>query len=271
MNTDHASGTWYGEYELAVGKTAYWRLGPLRFWLSHEEKEWRFCSLADTDPLDPRLEEDLSGTAEPPDEALETAVRLGSDRTGDHFELLPMPADRPVVVRPVTPFLLPPEEDLTLYISTMAWLRVSVGRPLREFVEVPLYRPSDTWFGASTGDGEMCYSLQTSARLYLERLPIRPHRAISALRVRNRSAVNLPIERVVLPLPHMSLYAGDRGELWTEEVTLEHTQDGQEAPLILSRTTPSYAGITHKLSGPRQKSDRGLLTRAFGGLRRGGF
>lgn len=262
---------WYGEYELAEGAGFYWRIGPLRFWISRQQKEWRFSSLSGEDPLDPSLERDADGGVPEPGEAAESAVRLGADRPGSRLILTPMTADRPVVVRPVTPFLLPPGEDLTLYVSTMVWLQVQVGDPPREFLQIPLFRPSDTWFGASTGDGEMCYSLQTSARLYLEKLPIRPHRAISALRVRNRAVSNLSIERVVLPLPHMSIYAGEDGKLWTESVTLEHTQDGHEAPLLLGRKAPSFAGPTHKLSGPRQKAGRGLLTRAFGTLKMGGF
>lgn len=262
---------WYGEYELAEGAEAYWRIGPMRFWISRKQKEWRFSCLPGDDPLDPSLERDLEGGVAESAAADDSAVRLGADHPGSRLVLTPQTADRPVVVRPVTPFLLPPDEELTLYVSTMVWLQVKVGDPPREFLEVPLYRPSDTWFGASTGDGEMCYSLQTSARLYLEKLPIRPHRAISALRVRNRAGTNLSIERVVLPLPHMSIFAGEDGKLWTETVTLEHTQDGRESPLILGRKAPPYAGATHKLSGPRQKSGRGLLTRAFGTLKFGGF
>lgn len=262
---------WYGEYELAEGTSAYWRIGPMRFWIARTKKEWRFGSVPGNDPLDPSLERDLDGGVPEPVEAAETAVRLGADHPGRRLILTPMTADRPVVVRPVTPFLLPPGEELTLCVSTMVWLQVQVGDEPHEFLQLPLFRPSDTWFGASTGDGELCYSLQTSARLYLEKLPIRPHRAISALRVRNRAATNLSIERVVLPLPHMSIFAGEDGKLWTETVTLEHTQDGRESPLLLGRKAPAHAGVTRKLSGPRQKSGRGLLTRAFGTLKFGGF
>lgn len=262
---------WYGDYELAEGTTSYWRIGPLRFWLGRHRKEWRFSSLPGDDELDPSLERDLTGGVPEPEEAMDSAVRLGADHPGRQLRLTPLTADRPIVVRPVTPFLLPPGEELTLYVSTMAWLQVQVGEPLREFLEIPLFRPSDTWFGASTGDGEMCYSLQTLARLYLEKLPVRPHRAISALRVRNRATSNLSIERVVLPLPHMSIYAGEDGRLWTETVTLEHAQDGRESPLLLERGAPGFAGAARKLSGPRQRSGRGLLTRAFGTLKFGGF
>ena len=263
--------TWYGDYDLPVGTTGYWQVGPMRFWLGRLQKEWRFSRIDGDDPLDPSEARDLDGGVPEPEEAFESAVRLGTDHTSGRLRLTPMTADRPVVVRPVTPFLLPPEEELTLYVSTMVWLQVLVGDPLREFLQVPLLRPSDTWFGASTGVGEMCYSLQTSARLYLDRLPIRPHRAISALRVRNRAASNLEIERIVLPLPHMSLFAGQDGTLWTETVTLEHTQDGRESPLDLGRGAPEYAGQARRLSGPRERTGGGLLTRAFGTLKWGGF
>jgi hypothetical protein len=263
--------TWYGDYELQIDAPAFWQVGPLQFWLTHSEQEWRFASLPGGDTLDPTLARDLTGAVVEPPEAEANARRLGFHKTRNRLRLAPMTADRPVVVKPVTPFMLPPGEELTLYISTILWLQVQVGDPLKEFLQVPLFRPSDTWFGSSTRDGEMCYALQTSARLRLENLPVRPHRAISALRVRNKAEENLVIEKVLLPMPHMSLFAAADGQLWTEAVTLDHAEGAHEAPLNLSDGPPSQAGKTHKISGPRQKAARGLLTRAFSGLMGGGY
>ncbi|MBU2501143.1 hypothetical protein KJ682_07450 [bacterium] len=262
---------WFGDYLLQPGVTAFWQIGPMRFWLTHGDQEWRFASLPGDDTLDPTLERDLTGGVPEPPEAEKGASRLGFRRTPDLVSLTPLTADRPMVVKPITPFLLPPGEELTLYISTILWLQVTVGEDRREFLQIPLFRPSDTWFGSSTRDGEMCYALQTSARLRLENLPRRPHRAISALVVRNRAAQNLAIEKVLLPLPHMSLFAAEDGQLWTEEVTLEHTDGRHEAPLDLSDGPPAQAGVTRRIGGPRQRAPRGLLTRAFSGLMGGGY
>ena len=263
--------TWYGDYELELGRTAFWQVGPLRFWLTPSQQEWRFAFLPGDDTLDPTLERDLGGEACEPAAAEANASRLGFRQVSGHLRLTPMTADRPVVVKPSTPFLLPPKEELTLFISTIAWLQVSVGDPPLEFLQVPLHRPSDTWFGSSTRDGEMCYSLQTSARQHLENLPLRPHRAISALRVRNLAPENLAVDKVMLPMPHMSLFAAEDGQLWTEEVTLVHTQGRHDSPLDLSDGPPALAGPSRKLGDPRQKPVRGLLTRAFGGLIGGGY
>ena len=262
---------WYGDYEVEQDRSAYWQVGPLRFWLTQHAQEWRFACIPGADALDPGLERDLTGAVAEPPEAENEARRLGFRKTSGHLSLIPLTADRPVVVKPATPFLLPPGEELTLYISTTAWLQVRVGDPLRDFLEFPLYRPSDTWFGASTREGEMCYALQTSARVRLQNLPQRHHRAVSALRVRNRAAANLPISKLLLPLPHMSLYGAEDGQLWTEELTLEHVDGRPEAPLDLSAGPPAQAGPTRKLSGPRQRATRRLLTRAFGGLIGGGY
>ena len=263
--------TWYGDYELEPGRTAFWQVGPLRFWLTPSDQEWRFAFLPGDDTLDPSLERDLEGGSSEPAEAEVNASRLGFRQTNRSLRLAPMTADRPVVVKPITPFLLPPKEELTLYISTMVWLQVSVGDPLQEFLQVPLFRPSDTWFGSSTRDGEMCYAVQTSARLRLENLPLRPHRAISALRVRNLAPENLEVEKIMLPMPHMSLFAAGDGQLWTEEVTLVHTQGRDYSPLDLSEGPPAQAGPSRRLGKPRQKPVKGLLTRAFGGLMGGGY
>jgi hypothetical protein len=262
---------WYGQYQLLPEVTAFWQVGPLRFWLTHGEQEWRFTQQPGLDPLDPTLERDLSGRTPEPPEAEAQALRLGFRQTHNLLRLTPMTADRPVVVKPTTPFLLPPGEELVLYISTALWLQVAVDEPAKEFLQVPLFRPSDTWFGASTRDGEMCYAMQTSARLRLENLPVRPHRAISALRVRNKAEANLAIEKVLLPLPHMSLFAAEDGHLWTEAVSLDHTDSAHDAPLNLSERPPEQAGPTRLICGPRVRAARRLLTRAFDGLMGGGF
>ncbi len=270
-----SSGTdtpgWFGDFSLQKGKTAYWQVGPSEFWLTRSAQEWRFTSLIGDDSMASARQYRPEGGVQEPDEGTIGPIRLGFNRAPEQLCLMPMTADLPFVVKPDTPFLLPPGEEITLYISTILWLQVSVGDPPHEFLQMPLFLPSDTWFGGSTREGELCYALQTSARLRLENLPVRPHRAISALVLRNRAATNLQISKLLLPLPHMSLFAGESGHLWTESVTLEHTTDRRETPVMLGNAPPLQAGNTRRITGPRERAPRGLLTRAFGGLLGGGF
>ena len=94
-------------------------------------------------------------------------------------------------------------------------------------------RPSDTWFGPSTLEGELCYESKTAVRFNLDNVPRRPHRAISVVRIRNRTDTQLSLERLKIPLPNLSLFGTEDGQLWTESITLERDEDGENATVKL--------------------------------------
>ncbi|MFH1841638.1 MAG: hypothetical protein ABIF77_00385 [bacterium] len=267
--TKRAGTSWWGDYDLDDGATAAWQVGPFRFWLARSPREWRFACRRGDDPLDDTLRIEVPAADDIPEDAADNR-RIGFRHTQPRVKLSPRLADRPVVVNPVMPFLLPPGEELVLYISTALWLRIEMGEPLREFLDTPLFRPSDTWFGPNTREGELCYAQKTSARLQLENLLVRPHRVLSAVQVRNRTDANLAVEKIKLPLPNMSIFGSPDGALWTEVVTFQRREAGEHAILELSKKPPSHVKEARRLSGPREEPTRGLLMRAFGGLLGGG-
>jgi len=260
---------WWAAQSLAENSIGHWQIGPLALWIQRFAQEWRLAVDHGGDPLDSVMVREMPSARPFPEDHPE-ARRFGFRKTSDKLKLMPVLADRPVVINPAIPFALPPGEELTLYLSTAVWLQVLVGEPAVTLLEVPTHRPSDTWFGPSTREGEMCYAVKTSARQQLENLPLRPHRVISALRIRNRARTNLAVERIKLPVPHMSIFEAAAGQLWTESVTLEREEDGEMARLQLGKKPPAAIEKTRLLSGPRVKPDKALLIRAFGGLI-GGF
>lgn len=266
MQSDQTTGRrWWGETTVPEGEAAYWRIGPLNLWASHSRNEWSLASGREGDPMQDSLVCEIPSTRAWP-ETSESALRFGFRQTLDALLLEPVLADRPIVINPATPFSLPPGEELTLYISTSLWVRLQTGKPRVELVELPTHRPSDTWFGPSTLEGELCYAGKTSARHQLENVPIRHHRAISALRVRNRARTPLTVERLKLPLPNMSLFESVDGQLWTETVTWHREQDGEMAQLELGSRPPVRVTEARLLTGRRVEPAGGSLIRAFGGL-----
>jgi hypothetical protein len=92
-----------------------------------------------------------------------------------------------------------------------------------------------------------------------------PHRALSVVRIENRGRSPLPIERIKLPMPALSLYGTPAGGLYTEGMTLRRESDDELAEVRLSGSPPSEArGGTH-LGGPRVRVSRGLV-HVFGRL-----
>lgn len=257
--TDSTAALWWQPVALEDGPVSRFTIGPLTLHVQRLADEWRLAwSHAPENPDDVHWSvQQLSAEALP--EAHERYVFA----TGEpRLQLRPRLADRPVVIRPRSPVYLPSGQQTKLYLSTPLTLEVRAGEHqlLREIPMVPL---SDTWFGPSTREGEFCYSARTHARHALEEVPRRPHRAITPLLVRNDASSVLPLEKLSLPVPMLSVFGSGDGAVWTEEVSLVRERDGDLAAIQIGRNAPSAAGQVELLSGPRQVGGRTTLVRAF--------
>lgn len=261
--TEAQSLRWWGEHELENGWSGRWQIGPFRLTARREALEWR---------LSWQREGDIQSSAQEihvgPEEIGETGtlLRIVSGSDAQRLEIAPRLADRPVVARPETPFRLLPASRIQLYISTPAWIRVVVDHPPQEILDLATWRLSDTWFGSSTGDGELCYSILTSARLHVENLPVVPHRVVTQVVLENRGHRALSLERLNIPVPHLSLYANAEDHLWTQTVFVKSDREGHVAEVDLGKGPPEEAGETELLAPPRQAVQRNRLVRAIGGF-----
>jgi hypothetical protein len=255
---------WWGDFEIDPGAARFWQIGPFRLWATRFTQEWQLV----TETTGDALANDVLAAVEPPEEPKPDAQtsRFGFRNVPGTIRLVPAPADRAVVVKAASPFFVPPGEEISLFVSTALWLQVKAGSSSELLLDVPLHRPSDSWFGSSTREGELCYATKTGARYHLENIPRRPHRAISVVRICNRAPSQLGLERLKLPLPNLSLYRSEDGQLWTEPVTLERDEEDENATVKLGRDAPRAAGKAKRAAGPRTPAEKGLLTRSFGGL-----
>jgi hypothetical protein len=259
--------TWYGRFELRVDSSAYWQTGPFRIWAHRSGREWKVASAQGRDPLERSLLVEVpSDRREPPQGS--KIRRIGFQKTPEDLVLNPVLADRPVVVSPEEPFQVPPHEKITVFISTPAWVELSLGDSTVPVLDEPTHRPTDTWFGQSPMKGELCYATRTAARINLDNVPSRPHRVISVVDINNRAKTILTVENLKIPVVHQSVFATQTGDLWTETVTLDHHEDGALANIRLGNGPPEMAAGAELVRGPRIRMEAGLLTRAFGGLLR---
>jgi hypothetical protein len=256
--------SWGAVYQIEFGSSGYWELGPLRVWARRDTREWSVSFAHGHDPLSDVAAVQIPSRSEPEGDI--TSRRFGFRVPPAEIRLTPALAKRPIVVTPEEPFLLPPNEETTLYVSTSVWVRVEVGEPPVQLLEEASHRPSDTWFGESTREGELCYATRTRATLDRAELPICAHRALSVVHIRNRAASVLEIEKVKLPAPNMSLFLASDGHLWTEEVSFNREQEGQVASVLLAAGPPAAATAAERLVGPRKKVDKGFMDRTFGGF-----
>lgn len=264
-NNEFQKPIWWGEFAFAEGRLLSWRIGPLSVYIQRLTREWRIgyeqCESGDDGPID--IERAVP-VAETPKLAVQH--RYVFRRTTDNFWMTPYLADRSVVARPVDPFYVPPGQEAVLYVSSPLWVRIAVNYNRQLLESLPIVQPSDTWFGPSTREGELCYASTTRCRLNLEELPIRPHRAITPVQIINRGNQSLLIERINLPVIYLSLYGASSGHLWTDMVTITREATDERASLQLHKRPPSQASEAELICEPQLHSEKGMLSRAFSAL-----
>jgi hypothetical protein len=180
--------------------------------------------------------------------------------------IAPRSPDRSVVSRPESPFHVLRDEETVLFVGCPLWVSATTEDPPHTIVDVPAVRPSDTWFGPTTKDGELCYANRTYCLLRFEDVQPKPHRGITAVTIRNRSDGDLVLERIKLPVDALSLYGGDDGRIWTQDVTLESREAGDFAHINISKDEPRFAAEPQLLAAARAKRDENVVVRAFSTL-----
>ena len=265
---------WWGPVSLNADTGGQWDIGPSTLWVYRSSHDWRIVHRPSTDPAtaDPMAQRSDVTVPLPDDEM--TAVLDADDptlvthrysvrNTDERIALRPALPDRPVVARPEHPLSVLPRESVTLYLSTPLWARVELVESDRSLHEVPSHRMSDTWFGPSTRTGELCYATRTTGRLRLDKVPVRLHRALTPLQVRNRASEALALERVQLPAPYLALYKSANNGLWTDAVTMIRREGETGADIRIAGGAPSDAGDAARVQAPRETSKQGLITSTF--------
>ncbi|MEZ4699124.1 MAG: hypothetical protein R2834_02240 [Rhodothermales bacterium] len=263
---------WWGAFTLDEGGASVWKVGPCTIWVARLANEWRIARYQVNDPYQDGAEVGHGRTLDEftafLDEKGDAASlnRFGFKVPGTEIHVRPRLADRAMVVQPETPLHILPREEVTLYISTPLWVQFEAGTPRRVLQEFPLYRPSDTWFGASTIEGELCYAGRTAARMRLQDLTARPYRVITPVRVKNRAEDALLLNRFQVLVQYLSIFESANGHLWTQTVTVERVRSGDFAAMKIGAGTPAEAGETRPIERPREAIESNLIFRAFGGL-----
>lgn len=256
--------TWWGEYRWQTNQTHRWNMASLALTVTRLEHEWQIR--LDRPPISSEELHTWSHEANAlplPDSS--ELFRHVFRSTRESLRLTPKLADRAVVARPTHPIFIPPGEEVRLFISTPLWLAFSSDKP-ETLVDIPVVRPSDTWFGPTTWQGEICYSTEVTGRLNLDELPQRPFRAVTPITIVNNGSDPFPLERLALPVRHLPLHASETGRLWTPSMRVVREDNIALAEVRIEQQVDRIAGKTTLLSEPREPLSGLGLTRALDSL-----
>lgn len=251
--------SWWEAQKVASGHQLNCRIGTLALTIGRGKDEWTLSSSAVAEEeADARATFNTSKGS--PDEVEERYVHSGDS---GQVILAPRLADRSVVMRPRQPVSVLSGQTITLYLSTPIWLEIMVSDPPVLLREIPVLNLSDTWFGPSTREGELCYADRTRARHDPAELPDRAHRAITPLTIQNKATTPLALEKISLPVPMLALYGDEHGKLWTQKVTLIRQEHGELASIQIEGRVPGDDAARTRLAEPRVEFGRSGVTRAF--------
>lgn len=217
---------WWGMFDFALDDVKTWQLGERFISIKRSNHEWTIWDK--TTPVEEN--EPILLTSNHPEHDLSKAncSRVLVTKTGDSLLVEASLADRPMIIRPSKPFVVLPQETVNIYVSTPVWFTVLLSDRDLPVIDIPFWRPSDTWFGPSTMHGDLCYAKYTDAKMEKAQLLKRSHRASTLVTIKNAHAERLVIERLSLPVPAFKLYVNDSGEFWTDQLSItqsvEHTK-----------------------------------------------
>jgi len=254
---------WWGDFEFNHDQCKEWRIDSLSLLVRHLDGEWQIAYQRFDNSADTENTIEITDSTQLP-ETLKNNSRYIFRKTKGLLSVLPLTADRPVIARPHTPFNLTAGEEAVLYVSTPLWIQLAVGSsPIKVLESIAINQPSDTWFGPSTLEGELCYATKTHCKLNLADISHRPHRVLTPVFVRNQADTTLAIERLNIPAPLLAIFSADDGKLWTPGVTLTREKDGDMAKLKIDKKPPKEARNCRLVSKPRSDADSTIFIRAF--------
>jgi hypothetical protein len=254
---------WWGDITLEPGKVACCSVGPLTLTLRLLGSEWHIASRrVAIDPDHSHAHLELSDSDPLADSEFQ---RLVFSTAVTQAYLNPALADRPVVSRPSQPLLVAPGQQVTVYVHAPLWVQIRRSAESKPLLDIPVAQLSDTWFGASTREGELCYASRTQGRLQLDSIPLRPHRAVTPVHLHNDASDALKLEKLNLPEPYLALYAADNG-LWTDAVELVRNSAGEMAPVQVTSGVPPQAVNGRLVCAPRKTTEKGGLLSSFTAL-----
>ncbi|MDH5476763.1 MAG: hypothetical protein OEY50_00340 [Nitrospinota bacterium] len=231
------SPTWWGEYSFEVDQIHSWKIGPIKLYIQMRANEWLFAFRREDVSADVKLgwNRTMNVDSIPRDCELE---RYAFKEAPRRIKLTPMLASKQVITRPTTPFHLMPGEQVTVYAGTPVWVKIETLEPKTKLTSISTRRLSDTWFGKSTTEGELCYSTKTKCRIRVEEAPISANRAVTPVRITNLSSDKLELKEISLPMPYLTLFKSSDGHLWTSPVSIIRDKVGNKITVGISKTPP---------------------------------
>ncbi len=250
--------SFWEKFDVVGQRICHRQIGPLRLWAEKRGDEWLLAWSRAPEDKESLVEKTLE-RVDDPDLEWHRWVLPSKDR---YMRLSPMMPDRPVVVKPESEIRISAGAEALFFVAIPVCLRIYAGHAEEALVcEVPTVVMSNTWFGPPH-EGELCYSLRTSARRTLEGMPRRAHQAMCPVHISNTAAHDLEFTRLCIQMGHLSVYRGD-AQMWTEKVHVQFRGVDQVSQIRYESSAPAFDNARQQIGQPRDKGTRHFARKSF--------
>jgi hypothetical protein len=192
--------------------------------------------------------------------------RLICGDLSNRFRLVPLLPDRPVVVGSSTVLKVLPDCSARFFVMIPLWLCLEVGAlNTTTLMEIPSVVLSNTWFGGLT-NGELCYSLKTTAHMTLDGVAHPPHVLVCPVYLNNTAGTALDFQKLCIHVEHLKVYGSER-RLWTNEVSITYEGVNLLSSIKYSDTAPAFEENCRLISRERLPAEKSIFKKSFSFLR----
>lgn len=239
------------------GQNFHLRYGPLDLYIERTQSEFRVRWMTSNDWMDSSFHYKLPFTGMPPTNLLKEK-RFAFSKECPRLKVTPILGERPFVVKPDTTFMVLPGEKAKIFLSTPVNVALTNADTGLLIDEIPVLHRVKTWYGETPTSGQLCFFTKIHAALIEEKLPFRPHRALTHLHVENSSSEPIPIEKLKIPVNHLNLYQEPRGLFVTSSLWLNIGKKGRLRNLEIR--PPRVEGDLVDMQEPREAVPKMLFT-----------
>lgn len=232
-----------------------YQVGPLKIWLQKRKNEWLIAWYRDIEDKESLLANAFK-TLE--DSSLEWHRWVLGKNTKTVI-LKPIMPDRAVVVKPESELRITPGADALFYVFIPIWIQIVVEDAI--LCELPTIILSNTWFG-EPHDGELCYSLLTSARRSLDGITRRAHQAICPVYIKNTATEELEFKRLCIQVRHLGIFEGQQ-QMWTNKIHVQFRGDDKESSIKFEDTPQKIEKKLSMIGQPRKKATKSFVKKSF--------
>jgi hypothetical protein len=257
--------SWWGDISFDLNECKVWRIGERFIAVLRKEREWCMWNVETKEETSSVLHIEYAKG----DSFLNTppTQRFLISSSTSVLTVTPKLADRAMVIRPSSILSVLPGEHAQLYVSTQLWISFALQGSSSPMFDIPLWKPSDSWFGESNMSGEICYAKYSEANVNLANLKKRSHRVFTSIDIRNEHQDILHIQRMKIPMPLLNLYVNKEQQFWTDKVSLVHNEDDNKPTFAIEVPKQQIEANTYThLSNSRVALDTNVFMRSIKNL-----